>query len=291
MNTSKQIRKRFIELNVEIEPSEIERRLSDLTERFKVPIAEAERSVISYFLRKHAIERADYYKGAGANQTVTVVDIPDEENKWVNLRVKYVAEWENAHESMQQVGLVADSTGKIKFTLWSSAGLPSMEIDKSYSIENVVTKVWNDQVSITMNKTSVITEIDDDIEVADTTSEYTGVLVSIKNGSGLIKRCKECNRALKNGICLEHGSIDGEHDLRILGVLDDGKSCQDILLGLDATVALWGTTLDDAKNDAVEALDASIVLDRMRTDLVGRYYTVSGSDMGDTLLVKSCEVI
>ncbi|MEA1906262.1 MAG: replication factor A, partial [Euryarchaeota archaeon] len=58
--TSEQIRKRFLELNAEIEPQKIERRIRDLVERFKVPAAEAERSVVSYFLREHGIKREDY---------------------------------------------------------------------------------------------------------------------------------------------------------------------------------------------------------------------------------------
>ena len=55
--TSERIRKRFLELNADIELPEIKRRLSDLNERFKVPLAEAERSVVSYFLRERGITR------------------------------------------------------------------------------------------------------------------------------------------------------------------------------------------------------------------------------------------
>ncbi len=65
--TSEQIRNRFLELNVDIEPHKIERQLRDLTERFKVPIAEAQRSVVSYYLRQFNIKREDYY---GTTQTL-----------------------------------------------------------------------------------------------------------------------------------------------------------------------------------------------------------------------------
>lgn len=289
--TSEQIRTRFSELGVDIPIEDINSRIEDLTGRFHVPVDESERSVISYFLRKHGIERADYYKGAGSNQTVTIADIPQQDGQWVNLRAKCVQLWEVTSPSMVQVGLLGDETGQTKFVSWASAELPTLEEGKVYSFENIVTNEWQGKISVSFNKTSKIVEIDDDIEVADTTSEYTGVLVSIRQNSGLIKRCKECNRALKSGVCSEHGNVEGIYDLRIMGVLDDGKSVQDILLGLDATVAIFGSTLDEAKAVAVDALDAGVVLDQMRNGLVGRYYSVSGSDMGDMLLVKSCEVI
>lgn len=289
--TSQQIKDRFAELDTDIPIEDISTRLNDLTERFNVPSAEAERSVISYFLRKHVIDRSDYYKGAGANQTVSIADIPQLDGQWINLRAKCVQLWEVTFPSMNQVGLLGDETGRTKFVSWATAELPPIEEGKAYLFENIVTNEWQDKISVSFNKTSRIAEIDNDIEVVDTTSEYTGVLVSIKDGSGLIKRCKTCKRALKNGGCPEHGNVEGDYDLRIMGVLDDGNSVQDVLFGLDATVALLGHTLDEAKTDAVDALDASVVLDQMRTELVGRYYTVVGSDMNGTILVKECEVI
>ena len=289
--TATSIKERFAELGTNIPLEDITSRIDDLTGRFRVPVDESERSVINYFLREHAINRADYYKGMGAKPAVTIADIPQSDGKWVNIRAKCAQLWEATSPSMSQVGLLGDETGRTKFVSWMSADLPRIEEGKSYLFENIVTNEWQGKISVSFNKTSKITEIDDDIKVGDTTSEYTGALVSIKNGSGLIRRCPTCNRALRSGVCSEHGSVDGKYDLRILGVLDDGTSTQDILLGLDETVALWGTSLEDAKTSAVDALDAGIVLDQMRTSLLGRYYTVSGSDMGDMLLVKSCEVI
>ena len=288
--TAEGIRSRFEELGHKIPLLDISNRIEELTGRFHVPNAEAERSVVSYFLRQLGVVRSEYYSGA-ATQNMSIADLPHEDGKWTTLRVKLTDIWDAPSEHITQAGIVGDGTGKVKFVIWKKSGLPEMEIGMSYTLENVVTSLYNDKVSITLNKTSKIIEIDDDIEVGDTTSEYTGALVSIKNGSGLIRRCPTCNRALRSGVCQEHGSVDGKYDLRILGVLDDGTSTQDILLGLDETVALWGTTLDDAKTTAVDALDAAVVVDKMRTDLVGRYYTVSGSDMGDMMLVKECEVI
>jgi DEAD/DEAH box helicase domain-containing protein len=88
--TSEQIRKRFLKLNVEIDHSEIERRLSDLTKRFNVPIAEAERSIVNYFLREHRIKRANYdgiLEGAASSTRITDIN---QSEQWINPIAKMV---------------------------------------------------------------------------------------------------------------------------------------------------------------------------------------------------------
>ena len=289
--TSESIRDKFSELGHDIDVNEVASRVDTLVNQFKVPAAEAEKSVVSYYLRKLGVERSEYYTGFGENPSMTIADLPQEDGIWANLRVKVADIWENTSEYMQQVGIIGDETGRTKFVLWKNAGKPPMIEGKSYLIENVVTNLYNERISITFNKTSMITELDDDIEVGDTTMEYTGVLVSIKNGSGLIKRCPECNRALKSGVCQEHGGVSGIYDIRIMGVLDNGTSAQDVLLDAATTEELWGHTLDDAIKMAVDSLDAETVIENMRTELVGRYYTVQGSTMDTMILVSECEAI
>lgn len=285
--TETSIVERFAEIGHDIDVNEVASRIEVLTKQFKVPLDDAESSVISYFLRQNGVERAAYYEGSGGNRNVNVADIKTEEGIWCNLRAKFTDNWESASEHIDQIGLIGDDTGKIKFVMWRNAGLSPMELGKSYTIDNVVTSVYNDKVSVTMNKTSVITEIDDDIEVGNITAEYTGVMVHIKNGSGLIKRCPECNRALRGGTCAEHGNVTGTNDLRIMATLDNGESTQDVLIGCEITEDVWGHTLDEAVEMAVESLDAGVVLEDMIPNLVGRYYTVSGGKMDTMIFVNS----
>lgn len=289
--SAEQIVERFAELGATIEVDEVKSRIETLTIQFKVPESDAISSVVSYFLRNTGIERGDYYTGSGENPMMSISDLPQEDGVWCNLRAKVVDIWETSSEHMSQIGLIGDETGRTKFVIWKNAGLPDMVEGKSYMIENVVTNLYNERISITFNKTSTITEIDDDIEVGDTTTSYTGVLVSIKNGSGLIKRCPECNRRTVGGACTEHGNVDGVYDVRIMGVMDDGVSTQDVLLNREVTEVLWGHSLEDAVQMAVESLDADVVVEDMRTSLVGKYYTVQGSIADTMLLVKDCEAV
>jgi replication factor A1 len=289
--TETSIVERFAEIGHDIDVNEVASRIEVLTKQFKVPLDDAESSVISYFLRQNGVERAAYYEGSGGNRNVNVADIEIEEGIWCNLRAKFTDNWESASEHIDQIGLIGDDTGKIKFVMWKNAGLSLMELGKSYTIDNVVTSVYNDKVSVTMNKTSVITEIDEDIEVGNTTAEYTGVMVHIKKGSGLIKRCPECNGALRGGTCVEHGNVAGKNDLRIMATLDNGESTRDVLLGCEITEYVWGHTLGEAVEMAVESLDAGVVLEDMIPNLVGRYYTVSGGKMDTMIFVNECEAI
>jgi len=391
--TSEQIRKRFLELNIDIELPEIERRLSDLTERFKVPIAEAERSVVSYFLRERGIKREDYYgtpQGAASstriadinqseqwinlrakvvelwdstsptidqvgligdgtgtikfvkwaksnlpalvegksyslenmttdewegrfsvkmNRTTRIQELDEEvetqdreaqllqiddinqSEQWINLRAKVVQLWESEHESIDQVGLIGDETGTIKFVKWAKSELPALVEGKSYSFENLTTDEFEERFSVKFNKSSSIKELDEDIEVGFSATEFTGAMVHIQDGSGLIRRCPICNRALMKGTCMEHGNVDGIHDLRIKAVLDNGTMVQEALFNREITESVSGITLEEAKEMAVDALDQSVVLDEMKKRLLGRYYAMSGRILDRYMLVENVQLV
>ena len=111
--------------------------------------------------------------------------------------------------------------------------------------------------------------------------------MDIQTGSGLIKRCPECKRALVKGACPEHGKVKGEYDLRIKAVLDSGTSTQDILINRELTEELAGLSLNTAIAMAADALDPGVVLDNLKHELVGRYYTVTGHKLDRYILVDS----
>lgn len=207
--------------------------------------------------------------------------------QWVTLKVKVVQLWENSHETIEQAGLVGDQTGVIKFTNWASADLPDMEEGKSYMLKNVVVNEYGGKVQVQLNKSSSIEEIDEDIEVGTSTFTYSGAMVDIQTGSGLIKRCPECKRALVKGACQEHGKVKGEYDLRIKAVLDSGTSTQDVLINRELTEELVGLSLDSAIAMAAEALDPGVVLDKLKHELVGRYFTTSGHKLDRYILAES----
>ena len=392
--TAISIKDRFSELGKEIPIEDVEERLDKLVNKFKVPMDEARRSVVNYFLKEYDLARSDFYTsqdygespvvniaditedgkwvsvrvkvtqiwdndhesisqvGLAGDETGTIkftkwvgAELPDmeegkcylitnvvskewngrinidlnktssieeidedieavqstlssespqvntvditEDGKWVSVRVKVAQIWDNDHESISQVGLVGDETGTIKFTKWVGAELPDLEEGKCYLIGNVISKEWNGRINIDLNKNSSIEEIDEDIDVGTSNVIFTGVLVDIQSGSGLIKRCPECNRSLTKGACTDHGKVDGVYDLRIKAVLDDGVITQDALLNRELTENVGEFTLDDAIAMAADALDQAVVLDMLKAKLIGKYYTATGPKMDRYVLVDS----
>jgi len=273
---------------LDITVDDVEERLNTLVNEYRVPVEEARRSVVSSYLEEAGMERDQL--GGGGNETVQVADI-DQDEQWVDVRVTVDQLWEPRSDSISQVGLLGDESGTIKFVSFKTSELPKLAEGQSYKLGNVVTDEYQGNYSVKLNKTTSITELDEEIEVGDNSVSVEGALVDIQSGSGLIKRCPEddCTRVLQNGRCSEHGSVEGEFDLRIKGVLDDGEAVHEVIFDREQTEALTGTTLEEAKDMAMDALDTTVVADEMRTGTLGRYYRVSGPQFGRYVLVDEFE--
>jgi replication factor A1 len=221
-----------------------------------------------------------------AAQAVKVVDIV-EPGLWVDLKVRVAQLWEANSEAISQSGLVGDETGSIKFVKWAKADLPNLEEGKSYHLRNLVTDEFQGRFSVKLNRTSQIEPLDVDVEIGSQAAEFSGALVDVQKGSGLIKRCPVCKRSLAKGVCSDHGKVDGTYDLRIKAVLDDGRRVQDVLINRETTERLVGLTLDDAKQMAMEALDHEVVRSLIESKLMGRYFSITGPRVDRYILVET----
>ncbi|ERJ07421.1 replication factor A protein [Halorhabdus tiamatea SARL4B] len=274
--------------DVEATVEEIKESLTTLVGEYHVPLDEARRSVVSNYLDDSDSEPDDL----GGNDEVSIEEI-DEPEDWVDLTAKVVDIWEPRSDAIGQVGLLGDDTGRIKFTAWAKSDLPDVTEGEVYHFSNVVTDEYEGRYSVKLNKTTSIEQLEEDIEVGDDAVEVEGALVDIQQGSGLIKRCPEedCTRVLQNGRCSEHGEVEGEFDLRIKGVIDDGSTVQKTIFDQEATEEMAGIPLDEAKDMAMDALDTSVVGDQIRDDVLGQYYRVKGPEMGQFVLVNEAEQI
>ena len=276
--------------HLDISVEDVESRLERLVSDYKVPLGEARRSVESHYLDEAGLERDAIGGGRGGNQTVQIEDI-DEEEQWVDIKAKVIELWDARSDAVGQVGLLGDPTGTIKFTKWAKSDLEDLQEGKVYQLGNVVTDEYQGRYSVKLNRTTTIQELDEDLEIGDNETQVEGALIDIQSGSGLIKRCPEedCTRVLQNGRCTEHGEAEGEFDLRIKGVLDDGNDVHEVIFDQDATEELTGIELAEAKEMAMDALDTTVVADEMRTDVLGRYYRVTGPTFGRYVLANDAE--
>ncbi|OTF11269.1 replication factor A [Halorubrum sp. SD612] len=274
--------------HTDVDPDDVEERLTTLVDEYRVPLDEASRSVTNSYLEDAGMERDEL--GRGGSEEVLVNDI-DEDEQWVDLRVELVDLWEPRSDSISQVGLLGDESGTIKFVAFETSDLPELTEGQAYELSNVVTDEYEGSYSVKLNRTTGITEIDEEIEVGDNADTVEGALVDIQSGSGLIKRCPEedCTRVLQNGRCSEHGQVEGEFDLRIKGVLDDGETVTEVIFDREATEELTGMTLEEAKDMAMDALDTTVVAEEMGEDVLGRYYRVTGPTFGRYVLVDEMD--
>lgn len=292
---SKKIVDRFGKAGVKLREQEVEDRLRLLITQFKVQPQEASRTVISFFRQQHGLTFDDMKGTRGDADVIGIGSIPVEENRWISLRAKVVQLWEPRSEAVAQTGLIGDQTGTTKFTIFakSAESLPVLEEGKSYALDNVVTSVYQGQVGVKCNKNTTITPLSEEIEVSRKTETMTGIVTSLSGGSGLIKRCPECNRKLTKGMCGEHGRVEGTFDLRIKAVFSPlGTATSiDLLMNKEVVENLTGISLDKAKEMATEALDQAVVTDVLTKKASGRYYKVTGAVLpGNTMLVDEIEL-
>ncbi|MCR3882755.1 replication protein A [Methanotrichaceae archaeon M04Ac] len=210
-----------------------------------------------------------------------------EAGRWIDLRAKVVQLWDPTSETISQTGLIGDDSGVIKFVKWAKSELADLAEGESYLFKNVVTDEFEGRFSIKLNRTSGIEPLEEEIEVSPQEAKFTGAMVDVQKGSGLIKRCPICRRMLTKGVCGEHGKQEGTYDLRIKAVLDDGVKVQEVLINRERTESLVGIEMEEAKTMAMEALDHEVVRGMIQERLLGRYYTVSGPTVDRYILVET----
>lgn len=276
----------------DITVEEIEEEVEKFME-YGVQENELRRSVINVIADTHDIDRNVLYGGEGSREAedVEIGDIT-EDGEYVNLEATVVELWDSNSDAVAQTGLIGDPTGRIKITTWSDNDQPQLEEGTSYRLENFLSDEYQGRLSVKGTQNSQITEVDEEIEVGDNEVTISGAMVDIQEQSGLVERCPEegCTRVLQSQQCNEHGPVeDGEHDLRIKAVLDDGEHAYHVHINRELTEELTGITLDEAVDMATEAMDRTIVASKMREQLIGRYFTATGPELSDSLLAEEIE--
>lgn len=204
-----------------------------------------------------------------------------------NIKGKVVQLFESKSDKLHQVGLIGDSTGIVKFVSWASSNPTTLEKGKVYSFNYVQSQKYNNMMSITISESK---EIGETIDVPSNQSDIIGNLVSIKVGSGLIKRCKVdgCTRVLtRQNYCSIHEiQPDFKYDMRIKGIIDDGFTAYNVIMTLPIVEKISGMSLEEAIKIAENnPLGADEVMIRLQSLLVGRYFQITGTIYPDRVFV------
>jgi replication factor A1 len=209
-----------------------------------------------------------------------------------SVRAKFIQEWEANHDRMLQSGLLGDESGTVKFVIWKEEGKERLVPGTVYSVYYALVDEYQGRTSLNLTTATIVPE-EGDIPVSGGEGVFSGALVHIAPGSGLIKRCpvEGCNRVLsRQNYCPVHEIQPGFlYDLRIKGWLDNGRETREILVQREVTEQLTGIPMNEAKELAENnPLGMEEVFLRVRERILGRYLTCKGREIDQRILVSEC---
>jgi len=195
-------------------------------------------------------------------------------------------------------GTVADETGRSEFSSWNDFDLKAGEVIR---LRGGYIRSWRSVPQLSFDSRDSIERLPDDTlpsaEVLDVETVVAieelerrggaqavavqGIVIEVREGSGLVFRCPECRRVVRKGACSVHGRVEATPDLRVKGVLDDGTGAISFVMGRELTEGLLGKTLDECKAMAQEAFDAEVVRDLLADRLVARPARIVGNVLAD----------
>jgi len=220
-------------------------------------------------------------------------------------------ESQNGESKTVRSGDVMDPSGRCRLTAWCEFD-PSP--GETIMIEGGRVQFWQgspDLVIDDMNQVKVLSESPWDaidpqnhwVEV-DLTSltqggsrrgiSTSGSIVMIRPDSGMIERCPECRRVIRDGSCSEHGSKIGEEDLRLRFVLDDGISNASLILGRETSEAFLGMGMDDVKSE-ISNIGREVFVSNLKNRILARKMGVHGrclvDGQGAMLMAERVEIL
>jgi Single-stranded DNA-binding replication protein A (RPA), large (70 kD) subunit and related ssDNA-binding proteins len=194
-------------------------------------------------------------------------------------------------ETMIRSGVIGDESGRLPFTDWQAR--ERIAEGRSVRFEDVYIREFRGVPQINLSEFTAVESLDRDVAVNDEPErmsiddaitaggafdiEIVGNVLEIREGSGLIERCPECGRVLQNNECRAHGPVDGEDDMRVKAIVDDGTGAVTAILDRSLTSTLYGGSMEDAKSAARDAMNKAVVADTIRERVVGREYCLRGN--------------
>ncbi len=197
-------------------------------------------------------------------------------------------------------GDAVDPTGACRLTAWSELPIDEGSLPLAIKLSNVRVRSWQGTPDLTVDRAEQAEVLDaipwEAIDPSTHSVEVnfsellsggsrsgvtsTATVISVQSGSGIIHRCPECKKAMRDGACRDHGPQAGIEDLRLRLILDDGQTNGALILGRESAEAFLGQTMEDVqvatKDDGGEAF-----LVDLRSRLLGRPHTFTGRAMID----------
>lgn len=200
-------------------------------------------------------------------------------------------------------GDIADPTGKCRCSIWAEPpfdfestpvvvrlkgvrvrawqGIPDVTVDNESQIEVLAAPPWGDDIDLSNNVVEV------DLQDLSTGASRVGIstsgtIVSIREDSGVISRCNQCRRVLRDGECSVPTceSYEGVDDVRLRMVMDNGQSTISLIVNKIASESLIGMSMDEISSFVAENGSMQFV-QNLRERLLGRELKANGRTIVD----------
>ena len=200
-------------------------------------------------------------------------------------------------------GDIADPTGKCRCSIWAEPpfdfestpvvvrlkgvrvrawqGIPDITVDNESQIEVLAAPPWGDDIDLSNNLVEV------DLQDLSTGASRVGIstsgtIVSIREDSGVISRCNQCRRVLRDGECSVPTceSYEGVDDVRLRMVMDNGQSTISLIVNKIASESLIGMSMDEISSFVAENGSMQFV-QNLREKLLGRELKANGRTIVD----------
>ena len=204
---------------------------------------------------------------------------------------------EDGIERVVRSGDVMDPTGRCRLTAWcefnpkvgdyiqiNSAraqfwqGSPDLVVDELEQITNLSNPPWDD-----IDPSNHWVEVDID-SLSNGGSRrgisVSGTIVSVRKDSGIIYRCTKCRRVLRDDACSEHGMMEGNEDIRLRFVLDNGISNASLLLSKEPSELFLQQKSDGIKSQ-ISSLGPDGFINHLRNSLLSKKVNVKGRALID----------
>jgi len=199
-------------------------------------------------------------------------------------------------------GQIADPSGRCRMSAWEELpialadlpitvrlkgvrvrawqGIPDITVDTAAQVEVLAAPPWDEAVDLSNHAVEV--------PLADVVAgpsrvglKTEGIVVSVREDSGFIRRCTECRRVLKDGACYDHGANEGSEDVRLRLVVDAaGTATAAVLVNKEASMAVL--ELNEANMRAqVDEMGEVGFVQAVRERLLGRNLSVNGRSIVD----------
>jgi len=196
-------------------------------------------------------------------------------------------------------GEVQDPTGRCRLTSWAKVDLQPGSFIR---IQNARVQAWQGSPDLVTDGPDQIVVLDEapfgpidssnhwvteDLDVLTSGGSRRGIstsgrIVSVRSDSGIILRCTKegCRRVLRDGMCGEHGEVEGSEDLRLMMVIDSGVSNASLLVSREPSESVIGESFQEIAG-RIRANGPEPFMSELKERFLGRRVTVNGRSIND----------